>query len=105
MKLQPTVAGEAWTDLASAVARLDDGDVYPGHLPYAIEDAQDPHDLPLLRAIFRVEGDLLLSAADRLRPDRGLMPPDHERVQDDACEELVDRLAAAFDRWSASCSA
>jgi hypothetical protein len=102
MDMQPTIAGETWTDLASALVRLDDGDVYLSHLPHTIEDRQDPEDTPLLRAIFRVEADLLLTAADRVRPDRGLMPPDHERLQDDACEELVHRLRAAFERWSAS---
>lgn len=102
MNMQPTLAGETWTDLASAVARLDDGDVYLSHLLFTIEDEQDPRDLPLLRAILRVEADLLLRAADRLQADRGVMPPDHERLQGDACEELVDRIAAAFARWSAS---
>jgi hypothetical protein len=102
MKMQPTIAGESWSDLAAAVIRLDDGDVYLGHLPYALEEAQDPADAALLRAILRVQAELLRSAADRVRPDRGLRPPDPEQLQDEACERLVQLLAAGFDQWSAS---
>lgn len=102
MKMQPMIAGETWTNLTSALVRLDDGDAYPSHLPYTIEDAQDPADAPLLRAILRVEAELLLAEADRVRPDRGLVPPDPDQLQGEACEELIRRLRAAFILWSCS---
>ena len=100
--MQPKIAAESWSDLASSVIRLDDGDVYLGHLPYALEDAQDPADAPLLRAILRVQAELLRTAADRVRSDRGLVLPDLEQLQDEACEQLVRLLTDAFDAWSAS---
>ena len=108
MKMQPVVAGEPWTVLATLIVEFDDGDG-PSSMPCAIEERsydldehQQARSQPLVRALLRTQASLLVAEAARPAGRRGPQLLDSESLPERAAERLfVDVMAALVD-WAST---
>jgi hypothetical protein len=101
LEMEPTVGGEPLTTLMELIVQHDRGDDIDC-LPHDLDENFDGSADPLRRALLRIEGRMLLDAADDLRGRRRPSDLDPEMVRACATDRLFEELAASYGTWRRS---